>query len=424
MSLQPHRRQAASIGFAATIGNMIGLNAVIIATFGIFLVPVAAEFGWARSTVSGVLGLDAILSALAYPLVGRFMDRRGARRALIAGNIVFGALVASLAWTNGNPWLFYLHFACIGLAGTVVSTAMLSKVVAEWFDARRGLALGITTGIGNGVGGTIIPLIAGTLIPIVGWRHTYAALGAIVVLVGFPIFFAFLRDAPQSAPTTDAATGAVTGGTMPVREGMTLREASRTPAFWLMIPAIGIGCGGMTAVFTHVVPMLTDRGVTLESATQVVVAFALTCAAWQVVTGALLDRLRTLRIVIPMYAAAILGLYWIQFGVGQPTRLAGGILLGIGMGAEFAALPYFVARYFGLRHYGSILGAFYSFIILAQGLTPVLMDVRFEADGTYAIASIAIMALFAVGIILFALLPPLADDRVGGRRASEAAVAA
>jgi len=105
-----------------------------------------------------------------------------------------------------------------------------------------------------------------------------------------------------------------------------------------------------------------------------------------------------------MYGAAIAGLLLLEFGHGTASAMVAGTLLGIGMGAEYAALAYFISRYFGLKHFGSIVGALYSVV---QGITPGLMDMSFDRTGSYAVATIAIALALGVGMLLLSFLPPL-----------------
>lgn len=395
-------RTAGQVAFAATIGNLVCITAAISATFGTFLVPISEEFGWPRAAVSGVLGLIAIVSAFSYPLIGRAMDRFGARPLLIGGHIALALLIMLLSQASSNIWLFYLQFAAVGFAGAVCSSAMFSKVVANWFDENRGLMLGVTAGAGNGIGATVMPIVAGILLPQLGWRGTYLAIGVLVLVIGLPILLAWLQDAPEGNTQTTLS---------PDVEGMTLREAARTGKFWILLFAVACGAGGMTAVFTHVVPMMTDRGSSIGDATMVVVIFALVTAAWQIATGGLLDRMPTPWLVVPMYAAAIVGLLGLQFGSGMLAGPLAGVLLGIGMGAEYGALSYFTSRYFGLRHYGVIVGVLYSATILAQGLTPALMDASFDVTRSYGQATIAIALLLAFGMVLLVFLPSVPTRR-------------
>jgi MFS family permease len=155
----------------------------------------------------------------------------------------------------------------------------------------------------------------------------------------------------------------------------------------------------------------------------VVAVFALVTAGWQVVTGGLLDRFRTPRLILPMYASAMAGMLILQFATGSVAIVLAGVLLGIGMGAEYAALSYFVSRYFGLRHFGTIVGAFYAVVAFIQGVAPMLMDMSFDASHSYAGATLTIVAALALGMVLLALLPH--PDRFAGglaaRRELEAA---
>jgi MFS family permease len=376
---------------------MVGITPAISATFGVFLIPIATDFDWSRARVSGVLGLISIVSALIYPLVGVLMDRFAPRRLLLAGNLLFGISIALVSQANGGFLQFYLLFALVGVAGSIPSTAMFCKVVSDWFDQRRGLMLGVTAGVGNGVGATFMPILAGVLLGAVGWRNSFAVIGAVVIGLGFPVLYLLLRDAPHVSRKAAEVSAELTG--------LTLGDAARTTVFWLLLAAVAAGAGGMTAVFTHVVPMLQDHGVGLGEATAVVAIFALVAAAWQVATGFMLDRLRTPRVIIPMYASAIVGLLILQFGHGSLSNVMAGVLLGIGLGAEYAALPYFISRYFGLKHNGTISGAVYAVVILMQGITPPLMDVSFDSRQTYDVAVLLVVAALALGMLLFAFLP-------------------
>ncbi len=200
----PTSANATKVAIAATVGNTVCLTAAISATFGTFLVPIAQDFGWPRAQVSGTLGLIALVSAVAYPLIGRAIDRIGARPLLIGGNLALGVLILLLSRVPANTTLFYLQFALMGLAGATCATPMISKVVSNWFDGRRGLMLGLTAGLGNGLGATLLPIVAGILLPMIGWRDTYAVLGLIVLALGAPVLIAFLRDAPKAPSTAKA----------------------------------------------------------------------------------------------------------------------------------------------------------------------------------------------------------------------------
>jgi MFS family permease len=193
---------AIHVAIAATIANTLCMTAAISATIGVFLVPIATEFGWPRAAVSGVLGLISVISAIAYPLAGRAMDRFGSRWILLAGNIGLAAGIVLVSRSSASIADFYWRFAVAGLFGTMAATGMVSKIVSDWFDARRGLMLGITAGVGNGVGATIMPILAGVLLTFYGWRTAYLVIGLVVLLAAPFIAFWLRKPPPPHTPRT------------------------------------------------------------------------------------------------------------------------------------------------------------------------------------------------------------------------------
>jgi MFS family permease len=386
------------IVIACTIGNLVSITPAVHAVFGLFLIPLSTEFGWPRAAISVVLGIIAVTGAVVLPLIGQVADRYGTRRILLIGNAALAVSIAALSLTTASLTVFYLLFFFVALAGTLASSPLLSKALSDWFDTNRGTVLGFSAGLGNGLGATVMPILAAVLIPIIGWRASYAAIGAAVFLIGFPTLFLFLRDAPRyrSGSFEDVPTPVI---------GLGLAEAVRTPAFWLLVVPIAAGAGGLTAIFSHIVPILVDRGISVATATAVLSVMALATAAWQIVAGALLDRSRSARIVAPMYCAAIGGVALLGTATGTLALVIGGILLGIGLGTQYGALPYLISRYFGLRSFGVIVGVMYSAVTLFQGFTPIALDHGFDIEGTYRTGMITIGACIAVGAMLLVVLP-------------------
>jgi MFS family permease len=389
---------ALGVAFACTVGTAVSMTPMVYTVFGLFLIPLTTQFNWPRSSVSFVLLIVAVAGALGYPIVGRLIDRHGARAVLLGGILLFAAAVASVALIGDSRAELYAAYAFIGIAGTIPSGVTFTKVIAGWFDENRGLFLGIVGGLGNGVGAAISPLFVQAVIARHGWRGGYLGIGAVVLAIGFPVLLLWLRDPPSAAaPSVDDA---VTGD-----DDMTLQQARSTPTFWIILIAIALGAGSMTALFAHVVPMLIDRGVAVDRATLVLVTFSMVTAAWQVAVGFLLDRIPRPWIATPFFLAALAGLTMFTLSSGFAGLLCAGALMGLGLGTEYGVLPYFLSRYFGVRHYGSISGAIYGVIVLLQGFTPFLMDLVFDRTGSYRPAIVAIGAGLLAGALLVLRLP-------------------
>jgi MFS family permease len=382
---------------ACLLGNMVCSTPIIYSPFGLFLIPISRAFDWPRARVSGVLALLALVTAIAYPVVGRLADRHGPRRLILIGNLALGLGVFALGFSTPNVILFYGLFALIGVAGALPSSMMFTRVIAGWFDKTRGSMMGITGGLGNGVGATVMPFIALILMTRFGWRGAFFGLGALVIAIGLPGNLFLLKEPPRAGPAHPTAPLAL--------EGMSLAQAARSAIFWLMLTAIGLGSGCLTAVLAHVAPILLDRHFRVGQATVVVSVFAMVTAGWQIVVGWLLDRTGSPKMVAPLFLVSVAGLLTLEHGTSLPVLILGGALMGVGMGTEFGALPYFISRYFGLRRFGMIAGVMYSAVIIAQGVTPLLMDMDFDRRHSYVLSMHVIEIVMVAGAVMIACLP-------------------
>ncbi|MCY3750696.1 MAG: MFS transporter [Gammaproteobacteria bacterium] len=385
--------------FACTVGNAVSVTPMVYTVFGLFLIPISSEFDWSRAAVSFVLFIIAVAGAISYPIVGRLIDRYGARPVILTGNVLFAASVASVSLVEASRFQFYFVYALIGISAAIPSSVMFTKVIAGWFDRRRGLFLGIAGGLGNGVGAALSPLFVFALISSYGWRAGFQGIGAAIILVGFPVLYLLLRDPPRDVSRSAAEHLEKTAG-------LTLAEALKTPTFWIILAAIALGAGCMTAIFAHVVPMLVDRGIPAGQATTVLAMFSLVTAGWQIGMGYMLDRIPRPWIAAPFYLLALTGLVLLESTSSYPLLLLSAVLMGLGLGTEYGILPYFLSRYFGTRHYGAISGSMYGVIVLTQGLTPFLMDLVFDITGTYDPAIIAICIGLVAGAVLITRLLP------------------
>ncbi|CAN5142559.1 MFS transporter [soil metagenome] len=399
---------ARSVVLACLTGNLVGATPMFFATFGIFLVPIADSFGWSRTAVGVVFLIFSLCGLVAYPVVGRLADRIGVRRIVLIGNPLFALALASLALLQPVSWLFYLQFVVLGIVAAIPGNVLYAKVVANWFSRRRGVMFGVTAGIGNGGGATIMPIVTIALMSQYGWRGAFLGLAVVMVGLGWPMFWLFLRDRPAQGPESIAAP--VTSAPL---EGVELSRAARTPTFAILLLAIGLGAGGGSAVFSHVVPILTDRGFSPETATGVLSAFALTCVVWQVLLGFGLDRVQSPKLAAPLFLCAIGGVLLMIHAESLPLIVVGAMLAGIGLGTEYAILPYWVPRYFGRKAYGAIYGAVYGSITLVMGIAPVIMDVVFDSVHSYNPALYGVCAALFGGSLLVLALKPYAYDRDG-----------
>lgn len=390
--------------FACMVGCGLSNGPILLATFGQFVGPVSAGQGWSHTTFAVSLSVVTIATMVTYPFVGGIVDRFGARRAGIFGALVFGAMIVALAFVPGtNPFAFYAVFALAGFGSAFPSTVLFSRVVATWFSRHRGLMLGLTTGLGAALGFTLIPVLNLELLTF-GWRFAYGALGVLVIVVEVPVLLFALHEGPIGSAQDEARALAEAEGAAPVRH-WTLREAVSGPRLWLLLLAVSLGAGPLTALLSHMFPVVQEQGFSNGTAVAVMTIFAFTSPSWMIVLGAIVDRTGTPRLAaLPLAGAALGGVLFITAKSKAVLYLGAG-LLGMGNGTEYALLPLCVSRYFGVRHYGVIFGVCFAILQMVSGTSPLVFAASYDATGNYASSVHIAVACLLVCTVTMLFLP-------------------
>jgi MFS family permease len=118
-------------------------------SFGVFQIPIAAEFGWARSEFSLAIAIQNLAWGIGQPLFGAIAERFGDRRAIVGGALMYAAgLVLSAFATTPFAIQSLEVLVGFGIAGTGfgVILAIVGRAAAP---EHRSMTLGIATAIGS-----------------------------------------------------------------------------------------------------------------------------------------------------------------------------------------------------------------------------------------------------------------------------------
>ncbi len=225
---------------------------------GVFLKPMVNEFGWSRGNAS--MGYTILsLGAAAFGLVwGYVADKWGSRGAIFASTLAMPIALFILSRTE-SLWQFYLGYFVFGAVGFAAMFSPMMATVGFWFEKHKGIAIGIVAA-GGAVGQGIIPFSARLLITDFSWQDAYLFLAIGYLIIGVPVAF-IVREAPVRLAARDSAS---TGSSVETDYPFSPNQA----IIWISFAAL-FCCICMAVPIVHVVPLVSDRGISPEIAASV-----------------------------------------------------------------------------------------------------------------------------------------------------------
>jgi MFS family permease len=407
MSNRPRIFYGWVIVFTAGVGLLLGYAPVFVYSFSVFIKSLARDFHTSRTSISFAFTLANVMQSVGAPLIGRLVDRFGAHKVIVPSTVIFGLVIISFKYFSTSLWQLYAFFIVIGLIGTGTAPVPYGIVVSRWFDRRRGLALGLMM-MGLSSGAILMPPIAQRLIVLFGWRTAYAIVGFVVLAISVPVVGIFLKDSPEKMGLQpDGEPDLNTGSTERKNEqGVNWSVARREPTFWFLASAFFLLGASVHACVIHLVPMLTDRGISVERAAFASSLLGVALLIGRVFTGYFLDRFFGPYVAMLLFSGVAVGISLFLTGAGGSLPLLAVFLVGLGMGAEADIIAYLTSRYFGLRSFGEIYGYLFATFTLAGALGPVLMGVGFDHLGSYRAPLLFFLAATLVATALLSRLGP------------------
>lgn len=227
---------------------------------GLMLKPMTEDMGWTRSSLSAMVTVFMIVSALVLPLTGRLADRFSLRFVMVAGGLLVAAGVSLMGQATAlwHVFLAYGIIFAVGHAGT--SQPVVGVMISRWFSRRRGIATSAAIS-GNAIGQLVIIGLLAAFLTQIGWRNSCTVLGAAALLIPIPLVLFVVKSRPPVRPGGEESQVATS------RERLVGEPAWSDPIrssrrFWLLV-GVYAACGFQDFfVVTHVVAFALDLGVT------------------------------------------------------------------------------------------------------------------------------------------------------------------
>ncbi|MGE0685838.1 MAG: MFS transporter [Dehalococcoidia bacterium] len=393
----------------ATGFTMQFLTALLIQrSYSAYVVLWRDQFGWSKTALSAGYSLEQVESGLLGPLQGWLADRFGARANMRVGVLMFGAGLMFMSQVN-SLFTFYAASLTIALGTNLCGFFPVTVTIVNWFEKRRARALS-TVSLGFAAGGLMVPVMAFFLDQF-GWRNTAFASGIVALAVGLPLC-QLVRQRPEPygefvdgirPENASHAAGGASALTF-AETDFTVKEAVRTPAFWLISLGHASALLIVAAVNVHVIAQLNEKlGYSLSTAALAVTMMTFFQVTGLLIGGAIGDRFDKRMLAMGCMAMHAVGLILLAYAVSFPMVVGFAVLHGVAWGLRGPLMQAIRADYFGRRSFGVIMGFSSMISVLGNISGPLIAGFLADATGGYETGFTILAVLAALGSVFFLL---------------------
>jgi len=372
-----------------------------------FIDPMLFDLKLLRTDYSIAYLVAGLVGGALLPGIGVLLDRLGARVLLPTLGLLLG--IACL-WMSSIGTLVGLSigFTLIRSIGQGAITLSATWLVGEWFESRRGLAMGIV-GLGGAVSVMTIPQLNDLMIEQYGWRSAWWGLAAMVWIGLVLPALLLVRDRPEplgllpDARWHDERVGESSPASREIETGETrpgdlkLSQAVRLSSFWKLLAVWCTTSMVGTGLIFHQVSLLAAHDVARNDALLLLGLQAVVATFSGVLAGFLTDMgyERYLLAAAMVFLSSGVGLMIWMPSPGWALVYAGA--LGLQGGIIRTAGTAVWINYYGRSHQGAIRGAAMAAAVVAAACGPLPLAISADSTGSYSVA-----------LSVFGILPLLA----------------
>ncbi|HEY8069841.1 MAG TPA: MFS transporter [Burkholderiales bacterium] len=367
-------------------------------SLAVFLQPMAEATGWSRAGISGAMTLVFLAMGMGGFAWGTLSDRIGARPVVLAGSVLL-SLGLALASRAGSLLEFQLAYGLlVGFAAGSFFPPFIA-VVSNWFDARRALAVSLTTA-GVGVAPLTLSPFASWLLTVTDWRGAQLAIAALCALVMVPA--SLLVRQPPAQPAGAGAPMPGAGGGLEMSLGKALRSLP-----FVVLGATYFACCAMhSGPIFHTISYAIFCGVPAMAAVSIYSLEGLAGLGGRVLFGVLGDRYGAKRVLIGGLFVQALAAGAFVFASRLADFYATSFVFGMAYGGVMPLYAVLARGYFGPRIMGGVVGAASLVSSLGMALGPLAGGWIFDAFGTYTWLYIGSSAVGLGAVAIALAFPP------------------
>ncbi|MDY6916459.1 MAG: MFS transporter [Chloroflexota bacterium] len=385
-------------------------------SFSRFLPTLVGAFGSTTAAIAGVASVYMLVAGLVSPVIGKLSDMYSPRLVISVGAVLAGGALM-LVGAATQVWHLYALYVLVGVGFSAAGFVPVNVVLSNWFVRRRGLAVGIAN-VGMSLGAALLAPLVGFLIDGIGWRMAFVTLGVLTVVLVTPATMLVMRTKPEDKGLLPDGVAAVevaeasqmpdlAGATGADDPGWTLSGAVRTLGFWMLMVAFFLTGLVIAGVLQNEVNFLTIMGIPMVMATFALGFTGGIGGLGKLVFGFVADKLGPRYTALLCFTLQLVGVV-VLFMTRSPAMVWVFVFVyGFAMGGNVTMQPLLTAQLYGISSFGAIFGWMALAGAVGSALGPVIGGAIYDVSGSYSIAFIVFIAVYAVaiGAVLLARKP-------------------
>lgn len=391
--------------FLAALGQLIS-GSFTISLIGIYIEPLSRSFAATPGQLGWATAIFIFVGSLLSPLVGQLADKGKIREIMTLGAGLLALGFFSLALSQQ---LYQAALSCallIAPGSAMLGFIAANSMLVQWFNKRRGFAIGVAAA-GISLGGFLMPPIAAGLIATFDWRITTFILASFIALVAVPISWLFAVSKPSDVnqlPDGDTSHP-LAENNPPPSSSINFKRILQRLDFWIIAAAMATLNFSTIMMVIFLVPYSQEKGIDAQTSAFMLSFYSGAAFLGKFVAGWLADRFRPKTILIGIIAVMALGMLPLV-KVTSTTYLPIIIMtIGLAVGGMIPVWASLLSENFGAHAYGKVQGTMTLILVVFNVLPGPLGGYLYDQYGTYDNGFMLLVAVLIAGLIAAIFIP-------------------
>jgi MFS family permease len=375
---------------------LMASGSMLTSGYSVVAVPIGHEFATSRTELMLPVTIMALVSGLISPSFGNLMDRASLRRLMLLGAACLVTGFVALSFATSFLHIMIIYAVLMAPGNTITGPMSAAVLLARWFVAKRGRAIGIAV-TGVSIGGLLFPVLIQGLLNHFEWREALRLVALVILVTAIPAAALIVDKPADRGRHPDGAAGETALMRQQAAEtSMSTKDILTNPTFWLAALLFAIVMSGMAGMVTNLVPLAVDHGIEATQAASLIAFYSAGGLLAKLGFAGIADRLNLRFLIVLALAGYASGMAcMIHAEAGYPVLALGVTLIGGFGGLMVPMQGFLVPRVFGSNVVGKVSGLMTPVVLVWMLSTPLLFGAAFDRTGSYDIMFWAFIGMSA-----------------------------